>query len=125
MFNRFFEFSPAQIKLLIILTGFWLALSTWSLINGYSSPGEEPLRISLQIGRPETEFKTVFRVDLNHAPADSLELLPGIGPVLAGRIVAYRDSVGRFEKPEDIMHVQGIGHATFERLRPYLEVSTW
>jgi competence protein ComEA len=56
-------------------------------------------------------------VDLNTADAAALESLPGVGPVLAARIVAYRDSVGPFASPEDLVRVRGVGHATLERLR--------
>jgi competence ComEA-like helix-hairpin-helix protein len=57
-------------------------------------------------------------VDLNTADAAALEALPGVGPVLAERIVAYRDSVGRLTSPEDLLSVRGIGEATLERIRP-------
>jgi competence ComEA-like helix-hairpin-helix protein len=62
-------------------------------------------------------------VDLNAADAAALEALPGVGPVLAARIVAYRDSVGGFKSPEDLLAVRGIGEATLERLRPRLRVT--
>jgi competence ComEA-like helix-hairpin-helix protein len=59
-------------------------------------------------------------VDLNRADAAALEALPGVGPVLAARIVAYRDSVGGLTSPDDLLSVRGIGAATLERLRPWL-----
>ena len=55
-------------------------------------------------------------IDLNRATAAELEALSGIGPVLAERIVAYRDSVGRFTAPSELARVPGIGPATLERL---------
>jgi competence ComEA-like helix-hairpin-helix protein len=59
-------------------------------------------------------------VDVNRADAAALEALPGVGPVLAARIVAYRDSVGGLTSPDDLLSVRGIGAATLERLRPWL-----
>jgi competence protein ComEA len=56
-------------------------------------------------------------VDINSATAQELEVLPGIGPGLAERIVAYRDSHGVFRAPEEIMEVSGIGEATYERIK--------
>jgi competence protein ComEA len=57
------------------------------------------------------------RVNINLADSDELESLPGIGPSLAQRILAYREANGRFIQSEDIMKVPGIGPATFEKIR--------
>jgi competence protein ComEA len=58
------------------------------------------------------------RVDLNAATQADLEALPGIGPVLAGRIIAWRDEHGRFTRPEDLGEVTGIGDKLLARLLP-------
>lgn len=55
-------------------------------------------------------------VDFNQATAGELETLPGIGPALARRIVAYREKQGGFHSPEEISAVPGISRATYERL---------
>lgn len=57
-------------------------------------------------------------LDVNTASAADLEALPGIGPVLAGRIVEFREMHGRFQRVEDLLEVQGIGLRLLERLRP-------
>ncbi|MBI5709239.1 MAG: helix-hairpin-helix domain-containing protein [Candidatus Eisenbacteria bacterium] len=57
-------------------------------------------------------------LDLNRAGAAELDALPGIGPVLAGRIVAHRTRFGPFREPGDLLAVPGIGPRLFERLRP-------
>lgn len=59
-------------------------------------------------------------VDINRADATTLESLPGVGPVLAGRIVAYREQHGRFETIEDLLNVSGVGEKKLESLRPFL-----
>lgn len=64
-----------------------------------------------------------LRLDLNHASVGELESLPGIGAVLAQRVIAFRESVGRFEKIEDLREVKGIGAKKFERLKSFVMVS--
>jgi competence ComEA-like helix-hairpin-helix protein len=56
------------------------------------------------------------RLDVDQAPAAELQRLPGIGPALAARIVAYRDSNGPFGSMEKLRRVKGIGPATAARL---------
>lgn len=58
-----------------------------------------------------------MRINLNTASAAELERLPGIGAVLAERIVAYREEHGPFTAVEQIMAVEGIGEACYARIR--------
>jgi competence protein ComEA len=48
-------------------------------------------------------------VSINRATAEQLEELPGIGPALSARIIAYRDANGGFKAKEDLLNVSGIG----------------
>jgi competence protein ComEA len=57
------------------------------------------------------------RIDLNTAGAEELATLPGIGPVLAARIVAYRDAHGPFRSLGELDDVAGIGRALVDGLR--------
>lgn len=59
-------------------------------------------------------------LDLNAATLEQLDTLPGIGPALAARIVAYRDEHGPFRQIEQLNEVKGIGARTLEKLRPLL-----
>lgn len=61
-------------------------------------------------------------VAVNTAPAVELERLPGVGPVLAARIVAYREEHGPFATAEDLLDVPGIGESTLADLRPHIRV---
>lgn len=61
-------------------------------------------------------------VSLNAATAEQLETLPGIGPVLARRIVEHRIRYGSFQRLEDLLQVEGVGPRVLERLRPLLAV---
>ena len=55
-------------------------------------------------------------VNINTAEKDQLITLPGIGDVIADRIIEYR-STNRFNKKEDLMSVKGIGNAIFEKIK--------
>lgn len=61
-------------------------------------------------------------LDINRASAAELETLPGIGAVLAQRIVDDREANGPFESIEQLTRVRGIGSSLLERLRPYVAV---
>lgn len=63
-------------------------------------------------------------IRLNGATAKDLEGLPGVGPVLAARIIAYRDSVGGIRTFEQLDEVKGIGPAMLARLKPLLDLGT-
>lgn len=62
-------------------------------------------------------------LDPNTCSADSLCLLPGIGPALAQRIIAAREQGVHFARARDLQVVRGIGPRTIERLEPYLVFS--
>lgn len=61
-------------------------------------------------------------LNINTASAAQLELLPGIGPALAQRIIADRAERGPFLSVDDLDRVRGIGPRTLERLRPLIRV---
>ena len=83
-----------------------------------------PLRSGERIIVPDTSHRdagTVHDVeegvDLNAATASELEALPGVGPVLAGRIVAFRAERGPFLSVEDLLDVPGIGESKLSQMR--------
>lgn len=61
-------------------------------------------------------------IDLNTADQAALETIPGVGPVTASAILAYRDEIGGFEAIDQLLEVTGIGPATLESMRPYVSV---
>jgi len=61
-------------------------------------------------------------ISLNQADASLLEDLPGVGPVLAERIVAHREANGPFETVEDLLEVPGIGEAKLAAMRDSIAV---
>ncbi len=68
---------------------------------------------ALREGRP---------LDVNDATAEDLRLLPGIGPMLASRIVAHRARIGRFSQLRELDAVPGIGPKTLQRITPLLTI---
>ena len=74
-------------------------------------------------GERNVSQRSTTAVDLNHASAQDFERLPGIGPVLAGRIIDYRTSQGMFRDIEQLRKVKGIGPKKFEQIRPHVAVA--
>jgi competence protein ComEA len=75
----------------------------------------------VQAGSPVAKPKS--RLDLNRASAEDLQRLPGIGEVLAKRVVEARTSKGSFTAIEELLEVKGIGEKKLERLRPLITVN--
>ncbi|MEW5794935.1 MAG: helix-hairpin-helix domain-containing protein [Candidatus Zixiibacteriota bacterium] len=118
----FFQFSTAQLRFLIVLSATALVMTLYLLIRSLASPTPEALAMPVFLGDEDTEYTGVFVLDPNTAPVDSLELLPGIGRVLADRIVEYRQK-HRFVRTVDLTEVKGIGPRLLEQLRPYIRIS--
>jgi len=67
-------------------------------------------------------FVQTETIDLNSASVYELQMLPGVGAVIAERIIDHRENVGPFHAPEDLMQVSGIGEDTFSRLKDFVTV---
>jgi competence protein ComEA len=63
------------------------------------------------------------KIDINTAGAAELDKLPGVGPVLAERIIQYRTEHGPFARAEDLKNVSGIGVITYEKMASQVTVS--
>jgi len=57
------------------------------------------------------------RININTADAAGLEQLPGVGPAIAARIIAWRDENGPFRSVDELTAVSGIGERTLDGLR--------
>ncbi|HEB84049.1 MAG TPA: helix-hairpin-helix domain-containing protein [Bacteroidetes bacterium] len=69
------------------------------------------------------EADTLRKVDINRAGLEELESLPGIGPVLARRILEFRETNGPFRRSRDLLLVRGIGEKRMARLEPYITLT--
>jgi competence protein ComEA len=69
------------------------------------------------------ETASLQKIDINRAESWLLDALPGIGEVLAQRIVDYRSANGLFQRIEDLLKVSGIAEATFENIKDFITVS--
>jgi len=107
---------------LLILIAFGLLASGVAVYLGHTSP-QTDLRAEPILLSDVTVIAPVFRarqpIDVNVASANELEALPGIGPALAGRILAYRREHGSFATLDDLVEVDGIGLQTVEGLRAH------
>ncbi|TDC16577.1 ComEA family DNA-binding protein [Actinomadura bangladeshensis] len=83
---------------------------------GIPRPAPAPAPAASASGAPGTPL------DLNTATADQLDDLPGVGPVLAQRIVAYRTQHGGFRSVDQLQEVSGIGAHRFADLKPLVRV---
>lgn len=86
----------------------------------WKRPPSAPEVVQRQMVAPETAGP----VDINTAGEDALETLPGIGPTLASRIVAHRDTYGPFRSVGDLLQVQGIGEKRVAHLESLVTVGT-
>lgn len=96
-------------------------MGAFVLVRTYGYPPRKPAPLEVHLAEGHRGALGVFILDPNTAPVDSLELLPGIGPVLAARIAEYRQHT-RFEQASDVTAVKGIGPKLYERLKPFLRV---
>ena len=62
------------------------------------------------------------RIDINRATARELDALPGVGPVLAARILEHRARYGAFREPSDLRAVRGIGPKLFARIEGRIRI---
>ncbi len=140
-FNRVFGFTQTESRVVLVLVAAFLlgigvrffrpmdrsepAYDYSSLDSEFTAASAGPgLRdttgtgisgISDQAGR--TAGSTL--VDINHANESELAGLPGVGPAIAKRIIAFRTENGPFRSVGELRNVKGIGPKKFERLAPF------
>ncbi|WP_204079086.1 ComEA family DNA-binding protein [Mycobacterium riyadhense] len=73
-------------------------------------------------GRAKTPAKPADALDLNTATVEQLDALPGVGPVTAAAIVAWRQANGKFTSVDQLADVDGIGPARLDKLRALVRV---
>ena len=78
--------------------------------------------VALAVGIAATgeEKKTSLPVNINTATVAELAELPGVGEVIAQRIVNHREKSGKFRKVEELLVIRGISRKKLEKLRPLI-----
>lgn len=99
------------------------------IVVGIAAPAGQPRALGSSVGGadasagpPSAPAKPVGPVDLNTATVEQLDALPGVGPVTAAAIVAWRSANGRFTAVDQLSEIDGIGPARLEKLRPLVRV---
>lgn len=119
--------------LLAVVTALFVGFTLGLFVGRNTGSGTVTLAVSPQMQTAPTTAATAaaetvpeetvsFPVNINTADADTLTALPGIGRVLAERIVAYRRQNGSFRAIEEITKVEGIGEKKAEAILDLITV---
>lgn len=119
--------------LLAVVTALFVGFTLGLFVGRNSGSGTVTLAVPAQMQTAPTTAATAptqtvpeetvsFPVNINTADADTLTALPGIGRVLAERILAYRQQNGSFRAVEEIMKVEGIGEKKAEAILELITV---
>ena len=95
----------------LLMTGLYLHSTRLSEGNEYT------VRVGELAQEAEPVESEPWQVNINTATAEELTKLPGVGEVLAQRIVDYRTEHGPFRRAEELMQVSGIGEGKFAEMR--------
>ncbi len=94
-----------------LLTAAFLVLA--GAVAAVPAQGAQGVQVHMEAQQP---------VNLNKADSGSLQSIRGIGPALAGRIIAYREANGNFKSTEELMAVKGIGKVKYKKIKNELSV---
>lgn len=100
--------------LIIFLLIFFFGMK---IIENKNSEISEDYTVFSTLAESETETQTEFLININTDNINELTLLPGIGKAKALLIIEYRKENGDFSNKEELMNVQGIGEAVFNKLK--------
>ena len=96
-------------------------LASWLVFTvALSSLLTSPMNIALAqlpVASSKGSAAAVKPISINKAGLEELQVVRGIGPALAERIVSYREANGGFKALEQLKEVKGIGDAKFERIK--------
>ena len=85
--------------------------------DSYTVSVEKIAEVTAPEEETTTSDDTTLLININTASAAELEALPGIGPVIAERIVAHREANGEFQNRYSIMDVPGIGAGIYDKIK--------
>lgn len=85
-------------------------------------PTADEVERGIELPSAEGNISTDGSININEATAEELEMLNGIGPVTAEKIIQYRTEYGKFKTKEDLMEVNGIGEKTYAQIKDKIRV---
>ena len=112
-------------RVLTDCAGLWrrLAIAAFMAVAIVASIGVPALAAGAEGPRAaEARGEAASQVDINTASVEELMTVPGIGQVIAQRIVEFRDKNGPYKSIDDLLKVQGIGEKSLARIREHLSV---
>jgi len=86
-------------------------------------PGSTPMVPFADAGDRANADESGVRININSATAKELEALPGVGEVIAARIVAYREQNGPFRAVDDLIHVEGVSDQLIDKIRELVTIA--
>ncbi len=98
-------------------------VSTKQTVKPATQSAARPGVSQAKLAAPAVSSASSGKLDLNRAGAEALERLPGVGPVLARRIVDWRREHGGFTDVEQLNRVKGIGEKKLKQIRPLVTVA--
>ncbi len=111
---------------MIAITAVFICILLGIFVGRYTSENYIPLTApdatNTNIATADTPEQSKGTVNINTADVAQLELLPGIGSVLAQRIVDYRTKHGQFSSVLDLCQVEGIGLKKLDDIMAYITV---
>lgn len=101
--------------------GFYERVKGYILLTSVERPTSYPTYTSTPYTRTE---RSIEPVDINKGDTATFIALPGIGPVLAGRIINFRNKLGGFQSIDQLGETYGLPDSTFQQLKPYFTLSS-
>ena len=119
---RFCILTLLTVSICAFLLGFFLGRQTGTVqLQIGAEVAQHPVRISSP-SAPTENLENSFPINVNISTAQQLTALPGIGEVLADRIITYREQYGDFISLEELMDVPGISQKRFDAIKDLITI---
>jgi len=111
-------------KIFFLATSIIILCISFHLIKDFSwiTSHPNPYNINIKPITPNDHILLGHKININKASARDLDILPGIGPKLAFRIIQKRDQIDSFLSQKDLLKVSGIGPAKLSKIRQFIDV---
>lgn len=115
-------------RLVLIILSALLVTGAVILHLRYSRPGHEITIIEngaekrLMLKQVEERLRENRKVDINASAIEEIAAIPGLGEILAARIIERRTAGGKFIHADDLLEVKGIGEKKLERIKEYIRI---